>query len=77
MNTKRKTKKTSLPPKAADETLAILILLIFKHLAETDVLPFDDASCLFHDLACELPSVSNNAVRRINQIDSILFQLAV
>jgi hypothetical protein len=77
MNTKHKTKKSSPPPKKADEALAIVILLMFKHLAETGVLTYEDASELLRDLVEELPPVSEKAVGRINQILITLFLLRI
>lgn len=73
MNTKHKNKKSSPRPKPADEALTIVILLMFKHLAKTGVLTYEDASELVRDLVEELPPVSENAVDRINQILTTLF----
>jgi hypothetical protein len=64
-------------PKPADEILAILILQIFKRLDETDVLSYDDASELVHEIVEELPPISKNAQSRINQVLITLFQLRI
>ena len=57
----------------ADKALTILIMKIFENLAENHILTFDAASALLEEIVQELPSLSNDALRRFGQIQKLLF----
>lgn len=56
------------------ESLAILIFLVFKQLAEDGILPYSDAASLLGDVADQMPEFPKEAGRYIEKIIFILFE---